>query len=121
MSEELKGTNIYAPIVPGTDEDKYPTHDSKYGKGGYKEVSTLEERDSLPEERLRVGCKVYVVSEGKEYHYKGDGEWEESKGVAKLSELEDVEFTEDPRNGSVLVKQDDRWIPHRRCLFPLEK
>ena len=57
MSEELKGTNIYAPIVPGTDEDKYPTHDSKHGKGGYKEVSTLEERDSLPEERLRVGCK----------------------------------------------------------------
>ncbi|MCS2335576.1 leucine-rich repeat domain-containing protein [Bacteroides sp. BFG-606] len=118
MSEELKGTNIYAPIVPGTDEDKYPTHDSKYGKGGYKEVSTLEERDSLPEERLRVGCKVYVVSEGKEYHYKGDGEWEESKGVAKLSELEDVEFTEDPRNGSVLVKQDDRWIPASEMFIP---
>mgnify|MGYP001521298484 CR=1 FL=1 len=54
MSEELKGTNIYAPIVPGTDEDKYPTHDSKHGKGGYKEVSTLEERDSLPEERLSL-------------------------------------------------------------------
>lgn len=33
MSEELKGTNIYAPIVPGTDEDKYPTHHSIYGKG----------------------------------------------------------------------------------------
>ena len=118
MSEELKGTNIYAPIVPGTDEDKYPTHDSKYGKGGYKEVSTLEERDSLPEERLRVGCKVYVVSEGKEFHYKGDGEWEESKGVAKLGELEDVEFTEDPRNGSVLVKQDDRWIPASEMFIP---
>ena len=118
MSEELKGTNIYAPIVPGTDEDKYPTHDSKHGKGGYKEVSTLEERDSLPEERLRVGCKVYVVSEGKEFHYKGDGEWEESKGVAKLGELEDVEFTEDPRNGSVLVKQDDRWIPASEMFIP---
>ena len=43
MSEELKGTNIYAPIVPGTDEDKYPTHYSKYGKGGFKCVRTIVE------------------------------------------------------------------------------
>ena len=36
MSEDLKGTNVYAPIVPGTGEDRYPTHYSKYGKGGIK-------------------------------------------------------------------------------------
>ena len=52
MSEELKGTNIYAPIVPGTDEDKYPTHYSKYGKGGFKCVRTIVERDAIPVNRL---------------------------------------------------------------------
>ena len=45
MSEDLKGTNVYAPVVPGTDEDRYPTHYSKYGKGGIKCVRTIAERD----------------------------------------------------------------------------
>lgn len=118
MSEELKGTNVYSPIVPGTSEDTYPTHDSKYGMGGYREVSTLEERNSIPKERLRKGCKVYVESEDREYRYNGNGEWGEVKGVAKLSELEDVEFTEDPKDGSVLVKQNGVWIPASDLFIP---
>lgn len=63
MSEELKGTNIYAPIVPGTDEDKYPTHYSRYGKGGFKCVRTLVERDTIPVDRLEVPTLCYVFDE----------------------------------------------------------
>lgn len=63
MSEELKGTNIYAPIVPGTDEDKYPTHYSRYGKGGFKCVRTLVERDTIPADRLEVPTLCYVFDE----------------------------------------------------------
>lgn len=63
MSEELKGTNIYAPIVPGTDEDKYPTHYSKYGKGGFKCVRTIVERDAIPVNRLEVPTLCYVFDE----------------------------------------------------------
>ena len=77
--------------------------------GGFDEVQMC------PQARQAI---KYLVAEGKEFHYKGDGEWEESKGVAKLGELEDVEFTEDPRNGSVLVKQDDRWIPASEMFIP---
>lgn len=67
---ELKGTNIAAPIVPFTDEDVYSTHDSIYGKGGYREVSTLSERDMIPIDRLRNGCKVYVEETDTEYRYR---------------------------------------------------
>lgn len=86
---ELKGTNIAATIVPHTGDDTYPTHDSHYGLGGYKEVSTLAERDSIPPARLREGCKVYVVSENKEYVYKGNGEWEQSNAFLPTGEIGD--------------------------------
>ncbi len=86
---ELKGTNIAATIVPYTGDDAYPTHDSRYGLGGYKEVSTLAERDSIPSARLREGCKVYVVSENKEYVYKGNGEWEQSNAFLPTGEIGD--------------------------------
>lgn len=36
-----------APIVPASLEDTYPTHDSTYGKGGYKEVATIEDRNNI--------------------------------------------------------------------------
>ena len=62
MSEELKGTNIYAPIVPGTDEDKYPTHYSKYGKGGFKCVRTIVERDAIPVNRLEAVSYTHLLA-----------------------------------------------------------
>ena len=38
----INGTNIAAGIVPYTTEDTFATHDSLYGKGGWKEVDTIE-------------------------------------------------------------------------------
>lgn len=74
MSEELKGTNVYSPIVPGTSRDVYPTHYSIYGKGGHKEVSTIDARNAITADRLTEGCVVYVKETDKEYQYK-NGEW----------------------------------------------
>lgn len=74
MSEELKGTNVYSPIVPGTGDDKYPTHYSIYGKGGHKEVSTIDGRNAITADRLTEGCVVYVKETDREYQYK-NGEW----------------------------------------------
>lgn len=71
MSEELKGTNIYAPIVPGTDEDRYPTHYSRYGKGGFKCVRTIAERDAIPVDRLEIPTMSYVFDEDLFYVWDG--------------------------------------------------
>ena len=58
---ELKGTNIASGIVPFTDQDTYPTHYSQFGKGGYRTVKTLEERDNISQDRLEEGMLVYVI------------------------------------------------------------
>lgn len=61
MSGLQDGVRIPAPIIPNTVDDTYPTHDSLYGIGGRKEVSTMTERDAIPASRLRVGSTVYVA------------------------------------------------------------
>lgn len=68
---DLKGTNIAAPIVPFTSEDTYPTHDSLYGKGGFKTVSTMLDRDSIPLKRLSSPTLCYVKET--ELFYEWDG------------------------------------------------
>ena len=75
---ELKGTNIAAPLVPFTEEDIYPTHYDLYGKGGFKCVQTLAERDTIPVERLAVPTLCYVGSEEKFYKWTGTS-WEEKE------------------------------------------
>lgn len=65
---EIKGTNIAAPIVPFTDEDIYATHDAKYGKGGWRTVQTIAERNAIPEDRLDQGMFVYVINDPTGHH-----------------------------------------------------
>lgn len=67
MAKKLSGINIITGIVPGTDEDTFPTHHSKYGRGGWHEVSTIEERDAIPEARRAEGMAVHVTTNGKTY------------------------------------------------------
>ena len=73
---KIPGTNVAAMIAPFTTEDRFPTHNSIYGKGGAKEVSTLADRDNIPTERLTEGCTCYVVAEEKTYRWLG-GAWVE--------------------------------------------
>lgn len=67
MAKKLSGINIITGIVPGTDEDTFPTHHSRYGRGGWHEVATTEERDAIPEDRRAIGMAVHVTANGKTY------------------------------------------------------
>lgn len=60
---DLPGTKVSAPVVPFTTDDIYPTHDSKYGKGGWKEMATIADRDAIPIDRRSQGMVVHVVND----------------------------------------------------------
>lgn len=73
----LSGTNVAACIVPYTDLDKYATHDALYGKGGFRSVDTISERDGIPAERKTKGMVVIVNADNKPYQWNGTAwaEW----------------------------------------------
>lgn len=111
----LKGTNVASTVVPFTTEDMYATHDSLYGKGGYKEVATEQERDAIPETRLKEGTIVYVQDIKQEFRYVG-GIWElinSSSGdqpvINSLDDITDVEVTDATVN-QVLMYDGEKWV-----------
>jgi hypothetical protein len=59
--EKLKGFNISGTLVPFTSEDTYATHDEQYGRGGYRTVASIQERDAIPQERRKEGMLVNVA------------------------------------------------------------
>jgi len=63
----IPGTNVASGIVPFTTEDEFPTHYSEYGKGGWREVATIAERDSITSARRKLGMAVYVQETDKVY------------------------------------------------------
>lgn len=73
----LKGTNVAALIVPFTDQDTYATHDAKYGKGGFRSVQTVTERNAIPNERKDIGMIVHISSTNINYIWTGTtwNEW----------------------------------------------
>lgn len=75
----IAGTNVAAMLAPFTTEDRYPTHNSIFGKGGAKEVQTISERDAIPTERLSDGCTCYVVATGLTYRWLNNA-WTEVQG-----------------------------------------
>lgn len=88
---DLKGTNVAAPIVPFTTDDKYATHDAEYGKGGYRSIGTIALRDAIPADRKAEGMIVRVQADKKEYVWEG-GAWKIWKPASvdvptKLSQL----------------------------------
>lgn len=67
----LAGTNVSAKVVPFDSADTYATHDEKYGRGGYRVVANLTERDSISTPRRVDGMLVFVTSEDKTYQLYG--------------------------------------------------
>lgn len=57
---EILGTNIAAQVVPFDSSDTYATHEDTYGKGGWRSVVDINERDAIPQERRKIGMAVYV-------------------------------------------------------------
>ena len=69
---QIKGTNVLAPVVPFDTADPYPSHVATYGKGGYRSVANLTERDGIPSLRREAGMAVFVTSLQKEYRLETD-------------------------------------------------
>jgi hypothetical protein len=90
MVENILGTNVSSPIVPFTTADEFPTHDAKYGKGGFRAVATIEERDAITTYRKDPGMFVYVIATEKLYVYKNDTWVEWSSGGGGGSSISDV-------------------------------
>lgn len=77
---KIKGVNIPSTIVPFTTNDTYATHDAIYGKGGFRSVRTLAERNSIPQARRSAGMFVYVIAEDITYKLNDDNTWSEYIG-----------------------------------------
>ena len=60
---KILGTNVAAAVVPFDTNDEFPTHYSEYGKGGWREVSTIGVRDAIPADRRNIGMAVYAKSD----------------------------------------------------------
>lgn len=72
----IKGVNIPSTIVPFSTDDTYATHDSIYGKGGFRSVRTLTDRDNIPLARRSVGMLAYVISEDITYKLNDNNTWD---------------------------------------------
>lgn len=110
MSEDLKGTNVYAPIVPGTGEDRYPTHYSKYGKGGIKCVRTIAERDDIPLERLEVPTLCYVLDDDLFYIWDGSKWNVKEMGNTEIGLQRNVRIVNDLDNKNISAVKENRVI-----------
>lgn len=67
----INGTiKLSAPISPYDTNDTQPTHEAKWGKGGYRSVQTLIERDLIPDERREIGMVVFVQEDERVYSLK---------------------------------------------------
>ena len=66
----LFGTNITSPIVPGDDNDDFPTHIDIYGKGGYRAFSGSAELYNISSQRISLGMMAHNIEDGKFWIYR---------------------------------------------------
>ena len=79
---KLVGTNINAQVVPNLDNDTYATHFEEFGKGGYRSVQTIADRDAITYERRAVGMEVRVLEgDGAGVYYLVSFEGDDFDGV----------------------------------------
>lgn len=98
----LSGTILASMIVPTDSLDQFATHSDKYGRGGYRSVANLTERDEITEPRRKEGMKVFVNDIGKEYRLIGgiaNENWLEvgtgSGGSVDMCNLEETSYIND--------------------------
>lgn len=56
-------TQVTAPIAPTSLIDVYSTHDAIYGLDGLRNVNTILDRNSIPNERRRAGMIVGIIAD----------------------------------------------------------
>lgn len=62
---------VIGSLIPNGTADKYPTHSDTYGKGGFRGVANVAERDGITTARRAEGMLVYSIAENKFYQLKG--------------------------------------------------
>lgn len=80
--------NLTGSIAPFDTNDVYPTHQSIFGKGGYREVPDLETMNSITPQRREEGMLVYVKNNRTIYQLL-DGTWQVLK--FDVSQIEGIE------------------------------
>ena len=66
------GTNIGAVITPTDSADIFPTHNSLWGRGGFREVLNTTARNAIPPLRRVMGMLVYCTADSTTYQLRGD-------------------------------------------------
>ena len=61
---KIAGTTVLDTIVPPATTSKFPTHDSQYGKGGWRELNSWGELRSITRDRMRAGMAISIIGEG---------------------------------------------------------
>ena len=102
MAEIKKSLKISAPITPYDTNDEYPTHEAKYGKGGYRSVDTQAERDAIPLSRREIGMLVWVHADNVVYQLQ-EG-LENANWVVFMKQQQ-------PNEASVLISRDEPANP----------
>ena len=71
MAKIANSVTVGGFIAPSDTADTYPTHISKFGKGGFMTVADETERLATPADRREVGMEVKQASDGKKYTLTG--------------------------------------------------
>jgi hypothetical protein len=109
--DQIQGVNIAAPVVPYTTGDVYPTHLARWGKGGYRTVADITERDSIMPQRLEMYMIVCTESDGKMYRLVslslplGPQNWEEIK-----QEISYYEYTFENQSVMEISHNQNRFV-----------
>jgi len=77
-------------VAPTDSADTYPSHSEEWGRGGYRTVANITERNAIPSGRRKAGMKVFVVSNGTEYTLGSgllDADWVVSKSGVRVVPL----------------------------------
>ena len=103
MPEIPGSVSVTGFVAPTDSADTYPSHSEEYGKGGYRSVDTLTDRDAIPAARRKAGMAVKVLANKMEYILGaglGNSHWEKNPtGSMELGAYSELEAL----NGSQLV------------------
>jgi hypothetical protein len=110
VMSQIQGTNVAAAIAPFDTLDTYPTHDAQYGKGGYRSVATIVERDAIPTARRSEGLRVRVTADPTPVNNNDwdwiDGLWVAAPGVASAIAAEESRIAAELAENNAYINAD---------------
>ena len=99
---KILGTNIAAPVVPFSTDDIYASHEAKWGKGGFRTVLNINERNGIAELR-RENLMLVAVESDSISGTAGDG-----NGIEVYQLI--LNNPDNPLSDTNLMNNDN-WVP----------